>query len=139
MKKILVAALAAFAASGVMMPSAIVAPAYAAECDLKKGKKIFKRCKACHKLEEGKNGIGPSLHQILNRPVASVGDFEYSAAMTAYAEGDAIWDLERLDRFIAKPKKEIKGTKMQFAGLKKDKQRSDLFCYLEKEAGATGG
>ena len=133
MKKIIMAALAVFAVQSYT----VATPAYAEACDVAKGKKIFKRCKACHKLEEGKNGIGPNLFQIVNRPVASVDEFTYSPAMIGYAEGGKVWDQATFDVFITKPKKEVKGTNMQFGGLKKEAQRNDLFCYLEKEAGAT--
>lgn len=105
-------------------------PALAEDGDVKKGEKLFKRCKACHKVEEGKNGVGPHLFGIVDRKVASVEDFKYSKAMVAYGEGDVVWDADRLNTFLTKPKAEIKGTKMAFAGLKKDQQRADLIAYL---------
>lgn len=111
--------------------------AQAADCDVALGEKMFKRCKACHKLEDGKNGVGPHLFGIAGRAVAGVEGYRYSKGMQAYAEGGAVWDAERFDRYITKPKKEVKGTKMSFAGLKKDAQRAALFCYLEKEAGGS--
>ena len=119
---------------------ALLAPAgaaLAAECDLKLGEKMYKRCKACHKLEDGKNGVGPHLFGIIDRAVAGVEGYKYSKGMQAYAEGGAVWDVARLDAFLIKPKNEVKGTKMSFAGLKKEEQRAALICYLEKEAGAT--
>ena len=102
-----------------------------AEGDVKKGEKVFKRCKACHKVEDGKNGIGPHMFGIMNRKVAAVEGFKYSKGMMAYAETKPVWDAATLDAFLAKPKKEVKGTKMAFAGLKKEKQRADLIAYLE--------
>ena len=117
--------LAAVLAVGLFAGSAM------AEGDVKKGEKVFKRCKACHKVEDGKNGVGPHLFNIVGRTVASVDGFKYSKGMTAYAETQASWDAAALDAFLAKPKKAVKGTKMAFAGLKKDKQRADLIAYLE--------
>ena len=102
-----------------------------AEGDIKKGEKVFKRCKACHKVEDGKNGVGPHLFNIVGRDVASVDGFNYSKGMVAYAETKPVWDAATLDAFLTKPKKEVKGTKMAFAGLKKEKQRADLMAYLE--------
>ena len=102
-----------------------------AEGDVTKGEKVFKRCKACHKVEDGKNGVGPHLFGIVGRTVASVDGFKYSKGMTAYAETKPAWDAATLDAFLTKPKKEVKGTKMAFAGLKKDSQRADLIAYLE--------
>lgn len=124
MKKV-VSGLAAVLAVGLFAGSAL------AEGDVKKGEKVFKRCKACHKVEDGKNGVGPHLFGIVGRGVADVDGFKYSKAMVAYGAADEIWDAKRLDAFLAKPKKEIKGTKMAFAGLKKEKQRVDLISYLE--------
>lgn len=110
---------------------AMAGAAGAAECDVAKGEKVFKRCKACHKLEDGKNGVGPHLFGIVNRDVANVADYKYSSGMTDYGAGDEVWDADRLNAYLTKPKSEVKGTKMAFAGLKKDAQRADLICYLE--------
>ncbi len=117
--------LAAVLAVGLFAGSAM------AEGDVKKGEKVFKRCKACHKVEDGKNGVGPHLFNIVGRDVASVDGFKYSKGMVAYAETKPVWDAATLDAFLTKPKKEVKGTKMAFAGLKKEKQRADLIAYLE--------
>lgn len=132
MRTSIFAAVLACAASGVAIPTHA-----ADEGDPTKGEKLFKRCKACHKLEEGAHGIGPSLHAIINRPVASIEGFKYSNAMKAYA-GDGenvVWNDERLGAFLEKPKSYIKGTKMQFGGFKKPQQRADLISFLKKEAG----
>ena len=104
--------------------------AMAADCDLALGEKSFRACKACHKLEDGKNGVGPHLFGIVDRPVAAVDGFKYSKAMVGYAEGGTVWDTERLDRYLLKPKAEVKGTKMAYGGLKKDDRRAALICYL---------
>ena len=117
--------LAAVLAVGLFAGSAI------AEGDVKKGEKVFKRCKACHKIEDGKNGVGPHLFGIVGRSVGGVDGFKYSKGMMSYAEAKPVWDAATLDAFLAKPKKEVKGTKMAFAGLKKEKQRADLIAYLE--------
>ena len=104
--------------------------AQAADCDVALGEKMYKRCKACHKLEDGAKGIGPHLFGITDRPVAGVEGYKYSKGMLAYAEGGAVWDDARMDAFLTKPKKEVKGTKMSFAGIKKEDQRAALICYL---------
>ena len=116
---------------GAVLAASLFAGSAMAEGDVKKGEKVFKRCKACHKVEDGKNGVGPHLFGIVGRTVAGVDGFKYSKGMVAYAEGDAVWDAGRLDTFLEKPKKVVKGTKMAFAGLKKEKQRADLIAYLE--------
>ena len=102
-----------------------------AEGDAAKGKKIFNKCKSCHSLDAGKNKIGPSLHNIVGRKAGTVEGYKYSDAMKA---SGIDWTPENLDAYIAKPKEFMPGTKMVFAGVKKEKQRQDLIAYL-KEAG----
>ncbi|MBY8975111.1 cytochrome c family protein [Rhodobacteraceae bacterium NNCM2] len=110
---------------------ALIATGTAAQAgDAAKGEKVFRKCKACHKLEEGKNAVGPSLYAIVNSPIASVDGFSYSDAMATYGEGKT-WTVEELDAFLTKPKAHIKGTKMSFAGLRKEDQRADVIAYLE--------
>ncbi|MEM7211102.1 MAG: cytochrome c family protein [Pseudomonadota bacterium] len=115
----------------IALATSLIAGSAMADGDVKKGEKVFKRCKACHKVEDGKNGVGPHLFGIVGRAVAGVEDYKYSKAMDAYGANGEVWDAERLDRYLTKPKKEVKGTKMAFAGLKKEKQRVDLQAYLE--------
>jgi len=95
--------------------------------DAKKGKKVFRKCKACHKVKEGKNGAGPSLYQILGANAASVEGFKYSQAMI---DSGLVWNAETLTTFLKKPKALVPGTKMAFGGLKKEKQIVDLIAYL---------
>ena len=101
-----------------------------AEMELAHGAKIAKKCAACHTFEpNGKNKVGPALYDIINRPMANVGDFKYSKAMMEFAQGK-IWDYEQLNQFIFKPKNLVKGTSMGFAGVKKLEDRAALLLYL---------
>jgi len=96
------------------------------------GKKNFRRCKACHTIKQGGgNRTGPNLYGVVGRPIASVSNFKYSAALKAKGGN---WDAAKLDQFLTKPKKFVPGTKMTFAGLKKAKSRADLIAYLENSA-----
>ncbi|MBN4016661.1 cytochrome c family protein [Rhodospirillaceae bacterium AH-315-P19] len=97
--------------------------------DVKKGKKGFKKCKACHTLVVGKNKVGPSLAGIFGRTSGTVEGFKYSSAMK---DAGIVWNEETLDAFLTKPKKYIKGTKMAFPGLKKEAKRKDLIAYLKE-------
>jgi cytochrome c len=98
--------------------------------DVKKGQKVFKKCKACHTLKAGgKNKIGPNLHGIFGRKAASIQGFKYSAAMKA---SGIVWDAATLDKFLIKPRKLVPKTKMAFAGLRKQPQRDDLIAYLQE-------
>ena len=97
--------------------------------DAKKGKKVFSKCKACHTINEGgKNRVGPNLFGIVGAKAAQVKGYRYSKAMKS---SGITWDEATLDKFLIKPKKLIKKTKMAFNGLKKDSQRADLIAYLK--------
>lgn len=94
--------------------------------DIAAGEKVFRKCKACHKLEEGANGVGPNLYAIVGRQIASVDGFNYSDALPA----DQTWTPENLMAFLEKPKDFAPGTKMSFAGLRKEEDRINIVGYL---------
>ncbi|WP_025898266.1 c-type cytochrome [Sneathiella glossodoripedis] len=97
--------------------------------DAAKGEKVFKKCKACHTVEEGgKNKIGPNLHNIVGAAAGQKEGYKYSKAM---ANSGITWDAETLDAFLKKPKAFMKKTKMSFPGLKKEKDRQNVIAYLE--------
>ena len=100
--------------------------------DAKAGKRVFKKCKACHKLKAGKNGVGPSLNGIIGRASATVDGFKYSKALQ---NADVTWTPDALAEFLKKPKTYLPGTKMVFAGLKKDKDIENLLAYLSENGG----
>ena len=102
--------------------------------DPKAGEKAFKRCAACHTVDKGgKKKAGPNLYGIVGAPVAAVEGFKYSKALEAYG---GVWSPARLDAFLKKPKKEVKGTRMGYPGMKKDAQRADLIAYLNSKSDA---
>lgn len=102
--------------------------------DIDDGKKVFKKCQSCHTIEEGgKRKIGPNLFDIVDANVAANEEYtgKYSNALSEYG---GIWTIDRLDVFLTKPKKEVKGTKMGFAGLKKEKDRKNLIAFLKSHS-----
>ncbi|MGB2097135.1 MAG: c-type cytochrome [Candidatus Puniceispirillales bacterium] len=97
--------------------------------DIKAGEKVFKKCKACHVVDKEKNKTGPHLVNIMGRSAGSLESYKkYSKAMK---ESGIVWDEETLDGYLENPKKYIKGTKMAFAGLKKEKDRENVIAYLK--------
>ena len=101
----------------------------AGAADVKKGKKVFNKCKACHSLKSGKNKMGPSLFGVIGRKAASVPKFRYSKAMK---KSDITWDEATLRLYLANPKKFLKGTRMSFRGIKKQSQLDNLVAYLKE-------
>ena len=100
-----------------------------AEGDVAKGKKLAKKCKSCHTMNEGgKNGLGPNLFGIIGAPAGAVEGFKYSKAMLS---SDIMWDDATFNDFILKPKAVVAGTKMSFKGIKKATQREDLLAYFQ--------
>ncbi len=100
-----------------------------------KGAKVFKKCKACHQVgEAAKNKVGPVLNGIIDQQAAVVTGFKYSKAMKKLNGDGLVWSNENLDAFLKKPKKFVKGTKMSFAGLKKEKDREAIIEFLRKHS-----
>lgn len=104
----------------------------AAAQDAALGEKVFARCKACHAVGEGaKNKVGPHLNDLFGRVAGSAADYKYSTAMAKAGTDGVVWDDATLAEFLAKPKDFVKGTKMAFAGLKKEDEIVNLTAYLK--------
>ena len=96
------------------------------------GEKVFKRCSACHMLAAGgKNMIGPNLWSILGKQTGVASGYKYSKALAAYGKE---WSFEEMNGFLIKPSAHIKGTKMAFAGLKKEKDRASVILYMNSKS-----
>ena len=96
------------------------------------GKMIFKKCAACHSASKGGgNKIGPALWGVIGRKAGSINDYKYSKAMS---ELDKPWNFEEINTFLIKPKDYVKGTKMAYAGLKKEKDRASIILYLNNQS-----
>ena len=100
--------------------------------DLAVGEKVFKKCAACHSIAKGgKNNIGPALYNVVGRKIGSISDYKYSKALSAYGKE---WSFEELNGYLIKPAKWIKGTKMAFAGLRKEADRASVIKYLNENS-----
>ena len=100
--------------------------------ELAVGEKVFKKCAACHSIVKGgKNNIGPALYNVVGRQTGVVNDYKYSKALSGYGKQ---WTYEELNGYLIKPAKWIKGTKMAFAGLRKEKDRASVILYLNQNS-----
>ena len=100
--------------------------------DITTGEKVFKKCAACHSIVKGgKNNIGPALYNVVGRQVGAVSDYKYSKALSEYKKE---WTFDELNGYLIRPAKWIKGTKMAFAGLRKEKDRASVILYLNQNS-----
>ena len=103
-----------------------------AQGDIVSGEKIFKKCAACHSINKGgANKIGPALYNVVGRKVGSVSDYKYSKTLASYGKE---WTFEELNGFLQKPSSYLKGTKMSYAGLRKEKDRASVIKYLNQKS-----
>jgi cytochrome c len=100
--------------------------------DLAHGEKVFKKCTACHQIAAGgKNMIGPNLWGVIGRTAGSVSDYKYSKAMIDYGKE---WSFEEMNSYLIKPQAYVKGTKMAFAGLRKEKDRASVILFMNAKS-----
>ncbi|WP_281684904.1 c-type cytochrome [Thalassobaculum salexigens] len=111
---------------------ALTPAASAEEGDAAAGKKVFRKCQACHTVQEGKHRQGPSLYGVVGRKAGTAEGFKrYSDAMKAH---DVVWDAESLSTYLENPKEAVPGNKMIFVGLKDAQDRADIIAYLKQAA-----
>ncbi|HZV18235.1 MAG TPA: cytochrome c family protein [Sphingobium sp.] len=96
--------------------------------DAANGAKLFAQCKICHSVEPGKNGLGPSLHNVVGRKAAVEAGYAYSPAMK---NSGITWTDAEISEYLRAPMKLVPGTKMAFAGMANEKDRADVIAYLD--------
>ena len=116
--------------AAALLGCAVLSSGNAFAGDAEAGKKVFKKCKACHYAAKEKNKTGPHLVNLIGREAGSIEGFKYSKAMKA---SGIIWDEETLTAYLRAPKKYVKGTKMAFAGLRKDADIENIIAYLTSQ------
>ena len=106
-----------------------------AGADVAAGEKGFKKCAACHTVNDGgANKVGPNLYGVVNAAKGGKDGFAYSDALAGFSE-PAEWTYSSLNKFLKKPKEYIAGTKMNYAGIKKASDRANMIAYLRSLAG----
>ena len=87
----------------------------------------FAVCKACHAVEPGKHGIGPSLAGIWGDKAGDVPGFEFSQQMK---DSGLTWNQASLDRYLTDPRGTVPGTKMAFGGVPDAAKRQAIIDYI---------
>lgn len=103
-----------------------------AEADASAGEGLWRNCRACHALEEGRHGTGPSLYGIVGREIDAIAGFNYSGALEQLGE---VWTVEVLEHFLENPRATAPGTTMGYAGMRSLQDRLNLIAYLETHGG----
>lgn len=114
-----------------------LAPMGAMAQDAEAGQRVFNQCRACHTINQGgRNGVGPNLFGIWDRPAGSIEGFRYSAPMRERAAAGLVWTEENLRAYITDPKAIVPGGSMSFVGLRNEEQRNNLIAYLRQASPA---
>lgn len=87
----------------------------------------FARCRSCHSVEPGRNGLGPSLHGVFGKKSASIENYNFSPALK---KANLTWDRATLDEWLSAPSKKVPGTRMMLS-MPDDEQRKAIIDYLE--------
>ena len=117
------------ASEAVGAPKAAATPeAASAAATPSKPPVAFFQCASCHSVEPGRNGIGPSLHDVFGHKAGSVAGFSYSEPLKA---SGLTWDAATLDKWLANPRQTVPGTRMIFPGIPDPARRQEIIDYLE--------
>lgn len=118
------------AAAVCLLSLTIFVPTVIAQDDTK-AERLFRRCAACHTLNEGgPNRVGPNLFGVFERDIASRDDFRYSNALLGL---DGRWTDENIDQYLLSPRTFARGTRMAFAGIRNTEDRQLLIDWLKRE------
>lgn len=101
--------------------------------DVAAGAVAFAQCKVCHAMEEGKNGIGPSLHKVVGRAATGVAGYAYSPGMKS---SGITWTEDKIFTYLEKPQAVVPGTKMSFAGYSDPQKRADVIAWIKANGGS---
>ena len=97
-------------------------------CNAENGKKVFKKCAACHSVEKtDKHKTGPNLLGLAERTSGTIEGFKFSRAMR---DASIVWNEESLKDFLEKPRKSIPRNRMAFSGIKDSQDRADVVCFI---------
>jgi cytochrome c len=118
------------ASAPALLLAAMLAPHPAlAQADAKRGEMLFEECRACHLVERGVEGIGPSLHGVFGRKAGSRDDFRYSPAMKRIG---VTWTAQTINGYLSDPQGMVPANRMPYAGMPQARDRADLIAYMQQ-------
>jgi cytochrome c len=100
-----------------------------AQADFNRGEKLFEECRACHVVERGASGVGPSLYGVMGRRAGVLDDFRYSPALK---KSGITWSKQTLDAYVLDPQKAVPSNRMPYAGMPEARDRADLIDYIQQ-------
>ena len=104
---------------------------YLSQADVAAGEQVFKKCVACHTVNQGgANGLGPNLYGVVGKAHAVHAGFAYSDALK---NAPGMWDWKGLDAWLTSPRAYAPGNKMTFAGLGDPQDRANVIAYLNSQ------
>jgi len=116
-------------AIGLVTAALLLAANTAHAQDAARGETLYADCAACHPLEPGVHGVGPTLYRIIGRKAGGYDDYRYSAALR---RSGLTWTAEALDTFVGDPQAAVPANRMPYAGMPDAKDRADLIAFLRK-------
>jgi len=102
--------------------------AMVASADVDAGKRAFRQCSACHAVDPGRNMVGPSVHGVVGRDIASAEGFRYSDALMGL---DGAWTPDELSAWLENPREYAPGNRMGYPGLKDEQDRANVVAYMD--------
>ncbi|WP_231592692.1 c-type cytochrome [Pelagovum pacificum] len=96
------------------------------------GETMFRRCMSCHMIGDGAtNRVGPELNNVMGEQAGQGHeDYDFSDAMIEAGENGLVWTEETLDAYLENPRDYVPGTKMTFAGLRREEDRTAVIAYI---------
>lgn len=121
MRRLLIAVLSIAASSGAALAQNVEA-----------GEASFRKCAPCHSVgEDATNKVGPVLNGLDGRKAGGVEGYGYS---DANKNSGITWEEATFKEYIRDPRAKVPGTKMIFAGIKSDKELTDLWSHVKQFA-----
>ena len=114
----------------VIVAASAAATSAALAQDVAAGKSSFNKCLACHSIGEGaKNKVGPELNGLDGRKSGTAEGYSYT---DANKNSGITWNEAQFKEYIKDPKAKVPGTKMAFAGIKKESEVNDLWAFVSQ-------